>query len=193
MPDLLGLGAVPAALRFQPTHHAVVVEALGVAANGGQQDLVAVPPVVANAHLALDPDEAAAELESPGIEDTRAVEQKSVGGPQMQVRCVSRQLTHWKRADFLDGHSGRGLYLLVVLVELSLVVLSSCRPGALVIVAPWRVGIDSAEGTPKRNQPVEVGNRACVIIGIGSADGFGGLATADLRAQVTDAKITLLG
>src|SRR5258708_11070619 len=71
--DLLRLGTVAPARMGNPTTQVLAAETFCVAAYGSQQELMRVPPIVADAHLRLRPYQARFKFEAPGLKDARAL------------------------------------------------------------------------------------------------------------------------
>ena len=104
--------------------------------------------------------------------DPSALEQKGVRRPQVQVRVVGRKFANRQLADLLDAHTG------VVVLLTGCVVLPGRGAGRLVVVAPWRVGVDAAEAPAAGDKGVEVGDRASVRL-TRRGQRCGGLQSAD--------------
>ena|SRR5215471_13271070 len=85
VPDLLRLGTMLIAVEFSPAFQVVCTETSWLALDGKDKEFVGDAPAVADSDFRFAPDEHALIGEPPGLEDARAVKEKSVRRPQVQV------------------------------------------------------------------------------------------------------------
>src|SRR5262249_23758978 len=103
-------------------------------------------PAVTQAHLRLAPDENALITEAPRLEETRALEKKSIRRPQVKMARLSGKRSDRQPGDLLDSRR--------------LIVIAGRAARGLVGVGPGRIGIDATEAPAGSDEVFQVANGA---------------------------------
>jgi hypothetical protein len=95
--DCIGFFAVATAWGCNPASQRAIVKPIISTPNGGEHDLMRLPPIITMTKLRLYPDEISDNPKSPTLDHLLGVEDKVIGGrPYMEVATFGCEIWDWE-------------------------------------------------------------------------------------------------